>query len=222
MISRRSSNSRATDVTGKDVNTNDVTTHISSSSVLHSNTLLMNLMTKSDVITIGRKYRSTSHHSDKMNPTSRTTEYSRLSVTSSGVTSSCRLRSANSSVYEHVRYLVDQERVKLIEFHLDLLLNVTNSSLAEGGCMDVDHGVQLQPCDSAKSIWSRVSGRHGLALLSLGFNYAAMSLMTLSVGVAAVHVTITDQPTGCYNELDECRRLEIILHLLQRDLQVWT
>ena len=117
----------------------------SSFSYFHSNASLATLTWTDDVTTMDKNHSLTSHGETNVTEQLKLSTSGFLSATSSGVTSSCRLISINSSSYELVRYFIDQDHVKLIEYDIDLLdIDLTTSkSLADDTrcSWDVDHSV---------------------------------------------------------------------------------
>ena len=67
--------------------------------------------------------------------------------------------------------------------------------------------------------WQRVFTRHGHALLSLGFNFEALSLGLLRFGVERMHVKLVDAPCQCFGQETESAKIALILALLTTDFR---
>lgn len=118
----------------------------------------------------------------------------------------CYLSCMDQNIPSHIRYLIDAESIKLIEY--SLLFPAYNSS-------PLISNATVYKAES----WARTSTRHGQTLLSLSFNYGILSMMTLSVGTTALNVTLTDHPEGCIGTLTETEQFDRVIHLLLRDFQ---
>ena len=67
--------------------------------------------------------------------------------------------------------------------------------------------------------WARVSTPHGQTLLSLAFNYCVLSLMTLTFGTKSMDIELEDIPSGCFGELPEKQKVEMVQMLMMRDFK---
>ena len=71
----------------------------------------------------------------------------------------------------------------------------------------------------AANRWQRAFSRHGHALLSLGFNFEALSLGLLRFGVERMHVKLVDAPYRCFGQETESAKMALILALLTTDFR---
>lgn len=70
-----------------------------------------------------------------------------------------------------------------------------------------------------KDIWYRVFSSHGQKLLTMAFNYDALSLNLLQFGVKMLKVPVIDGPPNCFGRLKEEGHVQSILDLLMRDFE---
>ncbi len=66
-------------------------------------------------------------------------------------------------------------------------------------------------------VWTRVTSKHGSTLLTLPFNYEVLSLRMLAFGVENLHVSLSDQPPGCFGNLSEANQINVTRSLVLRD-----
>ena len=123
------------------------------------------------------------------------------SVTTTSV--KCRLR----PIEEHLHDEVEASKMtsKLIYYDLQIV-NQTENPLTN----NILWSYELNR-------WTRVSHNHGQTILSLAFNYAILSLMTLSFGVMPLPVKVKEEPIGCIRNLTEREKILVIVDLLMRD-----
>lgn len=69
------------------------------------------------------------------------------------------------------------------------------------------------------NVWYRVFSAHGQRLLTMAFNYDALSISLLGFGVKTFRVPVVDGPPKCFVALTEAGQMDSVLRLLMRDLE---
>lgn len=69
------------------------------------------------------------------------------------------------------------------------------------------------------NVWYRVFSAHGQRLLTMAFNYDALSISLLRFGVRTFRVPVVDGPPRCFVALTEAGQMASVLRLLMRDLE---
>lgn len=60
----------------------------------------------------------------------------------------------------------------------------------------------------------RAFQKHGQTLLALAFNYGILSVFTLELGVITERIELRDVPTGCFAEVEEDKKVEILIRAI--------
>ncbi|XP_064609260.1 uncharacterized protein LOC135473341 [Liolophura sinensis] len=124
--------------------------------------------------------------------------------TIANMTQPCGLRTADENIYDTLYYI--EKNAKLIEFELSVA-NYTPPTA------DVDSLGNYRPL-----YWVRAPSKHGQTLLMLSFNYDILSLTMLTIGVAPLNVSLLDSPPGCFSELQDSERNDLIRQFLLKGL----
>ena len=129
------------------------------------------------------------------------------SVQYNSTTLDCSVEAVEPNIVGVIHKLVTEDNVKLILYSLSLA-NYTYDPLMSNMTV-VYRG----------NSWARTTTTHGQTLLSLAFNYGALSMNTLTFGVESINVSLADSPYGCFGLLSEKPKIELILELLMKDFQ---
>ena len=120
---------------------------------------------------------------------------------------SCGVRARNAYVYETI-HAIRSKGAHLIDYEI-VFSEYGNRSIFN----------ESDSFYSSKS-WRRVFTHHGLVLLALDFNYAAVSLRMLAFGVYNMTVAVVDTPTGCFQWLPEADKVTELQRLITNDFRV--
>ena len=68
--------------------------------------------------------------------------------------------------------------------------------------------------------WARVYTEHGRTVLGLSMAYDVLSLWLLDVGIVSLDVPLVEEYPGCFLQMPEGKKVDILRALVARDFQV--
>lgn len=123
----------------------------------------------------------------------------------------CRLSLYDPELAKSVKRLASTERIHLIKYELGFPEYREIPLRTEH-----DNGTTT---NFKANVWYRVYSPHGLKLITMAFNFDALSLSLLRYGVETVGVPVVDGPPECFGSLTESDRMASMLCLLFDDLE---
>lgn len=124
----------------------------------------------------------------------------------------CQLSPYDPDLAASVRKLASTERIHLIKYELKFPEYTESPLRTERGD---DNGTY----NYKANVLYRVFSPHGLKLISMAFNFDALSLSLLRYGVETIDVPVVDKPPWCFRSLTESDRMASMICLLFDDLE---
>lgn len=120
----------------------------------------------------------------------------------------CRLSLYDPDLAKSVRKLASTERIHLIKYELKF------PEYDESPLRERENNATY---NYKANVWYRVFSPHGLKLITLAFNFDALSLSLLRYGVETIGVPVVDVPPKCFGSLTESDQMASMLCLLFDD-----